>query len=184
MDVQSLKAAPIQAPPSAALGVPRAPADPFGDFENMTALKSWDRVHGYVPAATQHPQGDLYICWSPQAIYLASYVLDMIEDVYYRDGQIPEVDRATWSVQVNGSKAITMRVGAGKHPVTDADGIRIKSISGIHQDVRCITAIELPAKMFGKSQFTVGDQITLKSTFTTFARASRIDWKGQFTLAK
>jgi hypothetical protein len=42
--------------------------------------------------------------------------------------------------------------------------------------------MKLPASLFGKKQFKLGDEIDLASTFFTHARADRIEWKGKFTL--
>jgi hypothetical protein len=44
----------------------------------MTALRNWDRERGFVRPATPHPMGDLYVCWSPSALYVGSFVLDNV----------------------------------------------------------------------------------------------------------
>jgi hypothetical protein len=113
---------------------------------------------------------------------LGTFVTDIVEPVYYRDGQIPESDRATWVVQLNGRKPMTAHLGAGKKAAIDDQVIQLTSISGTYHNIRCITAIEVPAKKLGKDRFAPGDQISLKSTFTTHARAYRIEWNGNFVL--
>jgi len=166
----------------AAGGVPPAPAEPMGDFRVMTALKAWDREGGYVPPVTKHATGDLYICWSPNALYLATYVLDIIEPDYYRDSKIPDGDRAEWKISVNGKELIAAQVGAGAPPLSKNAAIRIKSLSGTYHDVRCVTALEIPAKDLGKSRLSAGDEFEIDSSFTTFGRADRIEWQGKFVL--
>jgi hypothetical protein len=184
IDLPELKSAGAPPPNEATAGVPPAPLHPLAEFQPMTAIKSWDRQRGYVSAASDHPTGDLYICWNPKAIYLATMVIDIVEPDYYKDGEIPDVDRAAWSVQLDQRVPVTARIGAGKAPVIDNPLVRIESLSGTYHDVRCITAIELPANLVGKERFAVGDRITLDSTFVTLGRAERIEWKGEFLLVK
>jgi len=42
--------------------------------------------------------------------------------------------------------------------------------------------MELPAKLFGKDRFKLGDTIELSSTFLTHCQAYRVEWRGQFKL--
>jgi hypothetical protein len=77
IDLPELKSAatsPALANASAATPVPPAPADPTGEFQFTRAIKAWDRRRGFVPPISDHAIGDLYLCWSPQALYLATYV--------------------------------------------------------------------------------------------------------------
>ncbi|HEX3598703.1 MAG TPA: hypothetical protein VHU84_01100 [Lacipirellulaceae bacterium] len=184
MNAAMLKSAPSKPPANAKAGVPPAPAEPLGQFQAMTALKNWDRERGFVPSSTENPVGDLYVCWTPEALHIATYVIDIAEPNYYKSGEIPEADRAKWKVQVNTENPITMRIGAGKDPVIDNPTIRIASLSGTYHNVRCITAIAVPAKELGKQQFEAGDHIALKSSFDTLGRAEHMEWNGEFELAK
>jgi len=181
-NVSKLKSKAAPRRPDATAGVPPAPPEPLSDFRFMTALKSWDRERGFVPSATRCPLGDLYICWSPTTLYLGTFITDIVEPAYYRDGQIPESDRATWTVQLNGHKPATAHLGAGKKATIDDQSVRLTSLSGTDHNLRCITAIEVPAKQLGKERFAPGDEISLKSTFTTHARACRMEWTGNFVL--
>jgi hypothetical protein len=183
LNIKELKSGAAPSHPNATRGVPPAPADPMHEFQYMLALKQWDRRRGFVPPVSQHPVGDLYICWSPDALYLATFVIDIVDPDYYRDQEIPEIDRAMWIVRVAGLEPIQARIGAGKAPVMSGPGIRIKSLSGVYHDVRCITSLELPASLFGKSAFQVGDEIALDTDYTTHARAYRMEWKGNFVLS-
>ncbi|HEX2476101.1 MAG TPA: hypothetical protein VHK01_15225 [Lacipirellulaceae bacterium] len=169
---------------SGAMQIPPAPADAMSDFQFMRAIKHWDRVRGFVPADSKHPMGDLYLCWSPSALYLATYVIDIVEPDYYRDGKIPDVDRALWTVHVNGGKPISVRVGGGKDPVTSDPTVGIKSISGLYHDVRCITVIELKSQHLGKEKLRPGDEIELNTSFVSHGRAYRARWNGKFTLSE
>jgi hypothetical protein len=169
---------------TAAMTVPPAPADPLSDFEFIRAIKSWDRRRGFVPPVSDHPIGDLYLCWSPAALYLATYVIDVVEPDYYRDGKIPDIDRALWTVQVNGGKPISARIGAGKDPVTNGAPARVQSISGVYHDVRCITVIQLQAQHLGKETLRVDDEFELESSFVSHGQAYRVEWKGKFTLSE
>jgi hypothetical protein len=161
-----------------------APEDPLVDFQFTRAIKNWDRRRGFVPAVSEHPIGDLYLCWSPAALYLATYVVDVVEPDYYRDGTIPDVDRAIWTIRIDGRESITARVGAGKDPEISDSSARVKSISGMYHDVRCITVIELPAKYFEKKTLGPGDEFELDTRFVSHGRAYRIEWKGEFKLSE
>jgi hypothetical protein len=184
LNLVSLKKKARTARRTAVHGVPRATADPFANLESMRALVDWNREDGFVPASSANPAGDLYLAWSPEALYLGSYVLDIIEPDYYRDSRIPEVDRAIWCVRLNGHEPITTRVGAGMQPTLSDDAIRVESLSGTYHQVRCISIMEIPAQRLGRQQFAPGDEIDLESSFITHARASRIDWRGTFRLGE
>lgn len=184
LDLTKLKAAPAARRFDASGGVPPAPPEPLGNFRSMTALKNWDRQRGFVPPVSQYPTGDLYICWSPTTLYLGTVVVDIVEPDYYKDGEIPDVDRALWTVKLATGPPITARVGAGKNAVINNEVIRTMSLSGVYHDVRCITAIEIPVTLLGKDRFAVGDRVSLESTFDTFGRADHIEWKGDFVLSK
>jgi hypothetical protein len=164
--------------------VPRAPPDPLSDFQFNRAIKNWDRQRGFVPPVSDHPIGDLYLCWNPATLYLATYVIDVVEPDYYGDGTIPDVDRPLWTVQVNGGEPINARIGAGKDPVINGSPRRVKSISGLYHDVRCITVIMLQAQQLGYELLRPGDEFELDSSFVSHGRAYRIDWKGKFRLAE
>ena len=165
-------------------GVPPAPTDPLADFEFMTALKSWDRERSFVPASSPHPLGDLYVCWSPEAIHIGLYALDFVEKVLYRDGRVPEADRAVWNVRVNNAEPIAARIGGGERAVVSHPGAAVECLSGFDHDVRLIAVMTLPASHFGKSQFAAGDVIKLGSELWTHGRTHCSEWNGEFALAK
>jgi hypothetical protein len=168
----------------AAARIPPAPNNPLADFNSMNALKTWDRTRGRISPSTPHSMGDLFLCWNPTTLYVGTFVLDIIEPDYYRDGVIPEIDRATWSVRIDGSKPLAAVVGAGHQPVVSPSDIEIQALSGIYNDVRCITAVALPASYLGKERFKPGDKISLDSTFTSHGKAFQIKWKGTFELSE
>jgi hypothetical protein len=184
LDLTKIKATAASPLPDATIGVPPAPSDPLGDFRFMHALKSWDRQRGFVPADSESPAGDLYLCWSPSAFYLAAYVIDIVEPDYYRAADVPEEDRASWTIRINGLEPVSMRIGSGKPPALSDAAICIQSLGGTYHDVRCITAIELRAEQLGKKTLIAGDRISLESHYTTHGRAQRINWRGEFVLGE
>jgi hypothetical protein len=167
----------------ATAGVPPAAADPFADFRRLMAIKNWDRKRGFIPPDTENPLGDLYICWTPKAMYLAAYVMDIAEPDYYKNAEIPDIDRAAWTIRVNDHPILTARVGAGKKPTISDPALRVESISGTYQEVRCVNAVALPADRFGREILRAGDGIELESTFETFAHANTMKWHGKFVLS-
>lgn len=169
--------------PDASSGIPPAPSDPLGHFTIRVALKDWDRERGFVNSISKFPIADLYVCWDRSAIYLGVYSQDLAEADYYKDGVIPEADRAEWIVSPGVNRApIHVRLGPGGAPIWDQPDVRVVNLSGVYMNTRNIAAMELPAKLFGKTTFKRGDSIELDSTLFTFARADRVQWQGKFTL--
>jgi hypothetical protein len=183
LDLTALKNRRPPERPDASLGVPPAPRDPLGHFQIQLALKDWDRECGFVKPVSELPVADLYLCWSPQALYLGLYASDIVEDNYYRNKTLPEVDRAQWQVALGQVRApIHVRLGPGAPPACDEPAARVVNLSGVYMNTRNIAALELPAELFGKVRFKPGDTIELDSTFFTHCRADRVQWKGKFTL--
>ncbi|MGH7980327.1 MAG: hypothetical protein ACREE6_13210, partial [Limisphaerales bacterium] len=65
----------------------------------------------------------------------------------------------------------------------DQPSATVANDSGDYMNTRNIAAIKLPAELFGKTAFKVGDRIQFDSTYFTQARADWVEWKGGFTLA-
>jgi len=164
--------------------VPPAPADPLAGFEFMTALKPWDRERAFVPASSPHPLGDLYICWSPDAVYVGLYALDIVEKDMYPDGRVPVADRAVWRVGVDEAEPVIARIGGGEQPVVSHQATKVACLSGLDHDVRLIAVMRLPAAHFGKTQLAAGDVIKLRSELRTHGRTHRSQWNGELALAK
>jgi len=183
LDLVGIKRGPHPARPDASLGVPPAPRRPLAHFTIRLALADWDRERGFVKPVSQFPVADLYVCWDRKAVYLGLYAQDLAEAEYYRNKIIPKVDRAEWIVSLGKTnQPIQVRLGPGGPPVCDEPAARLVNLSGQYMNTRNIAALELPAKLFGKTEFKPGDTIEFDSTFFTQARADRVEWKGQFTL--
>lgn len=183
LDPVAIKDSRHPARPDASLGVPPAPADPLGHFTIRIALSDWDRERGFVKPVSKFPVADLYACWNKEAIYLGLYAQDFAEPEFYRNKLIPEIDRALWLISpANRKVPIHIRLGPGGPATCDESAARIANLSGVYMNTRNIAAVELPARIFGKSQFKPGDTIKFDSTFFTHARADRVEWKGRFIL--
>ncbi len=183
-DGTALKAQPLPPMADASAGVPRAPTDPFADFVPMRALQQWDRTRGFIKSDSAEPLADLYICWSPTAIYLGLFALDVTEDACYRDRSVPKRDRALWVVQLCGRELLRVRLGAGREPIANDPAVRVENLSGVNLTVRSITAVAFTAKQLGRKRFRPGDKIQLGSTFWTHGQCYRMDWSGTFVLGK
>lgn len=162
-------------------GIPPAPADPFVDFEVTRAIKHWDRERGFVPPvqAGGPPTADLYACWSPRALYLGVYCLDLVEKAFYRDGRMPKEDRMLWTVGVNGdaSRTIRARLGGARDPLISNPAVRLENLSGVDLNVRNVAAMELPAALFGKAEFKPGDRVTFTAELSTHSAAYTTRWE-------
>jgi hypothetical protein len=185
LDLNAVKSRSRSARPDASQGVPYAPRNPLGDFKPMLALKSWDRERGFVKPVSEFPLADLYVCWDKNAIYLGLYAQDIVEDAFYRDKIVPEVDRGEWIISIgDNNKPIRARIGGKARPVRSEPDLRLANASGEYMNTRDIVALEIPAKRFGKKRFKSGDTIELTSTFSTQCRSDRVEWKGRLTLRK
>src|SRR5262249_44743871 len=143
----------------------------------------WDRERGFVKPVSELPVADMYVCWNKQAVYLGLYAQDIVELNYYRNQVVPEVDRAEWIISTGQTnKPIHIRLGHVEPAVCDEPAVHIVNLSGLYMKTRNIAAVELPAKLFGKDGFKVGDSFELKSSFFTHCRADRVEWKDKFTL--
>lgn len=183
LDLKAIKSGPHSARLDASLGVPPAPRNPLGQFTIRLALKDWDRERGFVKPVSEFPVADLYVCWDKKAVYLGLYAQDIVEENYYRNKIIPDVDRAEWIISIGKTnKPVRARLGPGAPPVCDEPAVRIVNLSGVYMSTRNIAAVELPAKLFGRERFEAGDTIEFGSTFFTHCRADRVEWKGKFTL--
>ncbi|MBM3846318.1 MAG: hypothetical protein FJ405_08535 [Verrucomicrobia bacterium] len=190
IDLNALKREAVHRRPDVTAGVPSATRDPFGNLTAGQALRHWDRERGFVPAASEFPVADLYVCWSAQAIYLGLFGYDFVEDGYYRDKAIPKKDRALWTVTpvTENTDAVVepvrARVGSGREGIPSDPTIRLLNVCGINLSVRNVAVMELPAERFGRRRFRAGDEVEFRSTLTTHAEAYRVEWKGRFRLAK
>jgi hypothetical protein len=164
-------------------GVPPAPSEPYGHLEPAIALKHWDRERGFVPSSSPYPMADLYVCWTPRAIYLGLYSLDIVETEYYRDRRVPKVDRPVWTIQVGDSQPVRARLGTGREPLVNDPAVRVWNLSSVNLNVRNIAILELESGRLGKAEFKPGDELVFSSTLHTHARASQIDWQGKFRLS-
>ena len=185
--LQSTELKSTRTPPewNASQGVPLAPTDPMGQFRPGLALLRWDRARGFVKPESAFPLADLYLAWTPRALYAGLYAQEVVEPNFYRKKQVPEEDRAEWIFSIPGSgPAINCRIGAGLEPrVTDA-AVRIVNSSGVNLDVRNISALELPARLFGRERFRAGDTVEFKSVLDSYCRVYRTEWSGKFRLAE
>ncbi len=166
-------------------GIPPAPRRPFDRFVPGLALQHWDRERGYVPPVTGPALADLYAGWSPDALYLGLYLLDIVEEAYYRDYRVPKEDRAQWIIELPGQpEPIRARIGAGREALVNEPRVRVESLSGRNLNVRCVAAMQLPASLWGKRVFRAGDSVEFNATLRTHAQAYRISWSGGFRLRR
>lgn len=173
----------VQPRSDARQGIPPAPKDPGGNFEPGQALLRWDRERGWVPAATPFPLADLYVCWDREFLYLGVYSLDIVEDAFYRDRNIPKSARALWTVGINGAPAVEARLGSGREAIVNQPEILVKNLSGWNLNVRNIAFMAVPASRWGAKSLKVGQTIELTCSLSTHGQADRIEWKGTFRLA-
>jgi hypothetical protein len=168
--------------PDVSAGVPRAPRDPFAHFTPGHALRNWDRERGFVKPVSDNPVADLYLCWTPQALYLGLFAQDMVEEAYYRDKVVPDIDRPVWTVETGNGEAISARIGAGRKPIVSDPAVRVENLSGVDLNVRNIAILELPTRKLGQPRLRRGDTIQLKSFLQTHGKAYKVEWEGSFTL--
>lgn len=172
---------------SASEGAPACKINPLSDWKPQHAMLNWDRTRGFVPARSNNPLADLYLCWSADAIYLGAYALDVLEQGLYRDKKVPEIDRPTWTISIAGSPApIQITLGANRKPVVRgaSAAIQVVDTTGAESGVFHAVGVRLPAALFGKRRFAAGDTVRLQSTYATHARAYSTSWNGKYQLIK
>lgn len=184
LDVGAVRHRPDSPRADASQGVPPAPAEPLANFKPPQALRKWDRERGFVKPATAHPLADLYVAWTPEALYLGLYSLDIVESAYYRSASVPKADRALLVVRIAGREIVRARLGAGREPLANEPRVRIENSSGMGHNVSNAAALEIPAHLFGRDRLQPGDEVELDCSLDTHGRAYRVEWRGQFPLAE
>ena len=171
------------AAPKVECRIPPAPPHPFADPTATRIIKSWDRRRGYLPAATETPLADLYVCWDAEAIYVAVYFLDIFENAYYQDSVAAELDRARWTIEIGGRARATIRIGAGGATVVDGDASQWVALPGSDHKVANVAVVAVPANAFGVNRLHAGERVAFHSSLQTFARAEFVEWQGELRLA-
>jgi hypothetical protein len=157
---------------------------PLANFKPPQALRKWGRERGFVKPATAHPLADLYVAWTPEALYLGLYSLDIVESAYYRSASVPKADRALLVVRIAGREIVRARLGAGREPLVNEPRVRIENSSGMGHNVSNVAALEIPAHLFGRDLLQLGDDVELDCSLDTHGRAYRVEWRGRFPLAE
>jgi hypothetical protein len=181
-ELTGLKSRPAAPRADASAGVPRAPRNPLDHSASTQAMRYWDRERGFVKPSSPCAMADLYLCWSPKALYVGLYAYDIIEEAYYRGKSVPKNERAVWTVQAAGGEPIRARIGSGREGIASDPEVRLENVSGVNLNVRNIAILELPARKLGKQRLRSGDTLDLSSTFLTHGQAYRMEWRGTFTL--
>lgn len=168
----------------ASLGIPPAPPEPFANFRPPQALTHWDRERGFVKPVTANALSDLYVGWSPRALYLGLYSLDVVEAAYYRNASVPKADRALLAVRLNGRDIIRARLGAGREPLANEPRVRIENASGMGHNVSNVAALEIPAELFSQDRLKAGEELELDCSLDAHGRAYRVEWRGKYRLVE
>ena len=183
-DLMATRSQQASVRPDARGGVPRAPLNPLQRFTGNEVFAAWDREYGFVPSSTPQPLADLYICWSPEAVWLGVYAHDMVESAYYRSANIPKTDRALWSVTLNDASPVRARIGAGREAIVAPLETRVESLSGFNSNVRLVAAMEVSAAQLKRDLFRSGETIDLHAVLETHFQAARYEWSGKFRLSE
>lgn len=184
LNLTNLHGAAPTGPGNTLAAIPPAPSEPLARFKPPEALGHWDRERGFVKPSSGLPLADLYACWSPKALYLGLYSLDIVEAAYYRGSSVPKADRALWTVRVNGRELVRARLGAGREPLGNEPRVRIENVSGLNHNVSNIAAMEIPAALLGRDELRPGDTVELSCTLLTHFAAHQVDWSGTFALRR
>ena len=117
-------------------------------------------------------------------VYVAVYVLDVIDSECYRGRGVPAADRGQWRVQLGDSQRVVVRICSGEPPEVGDPTIRVESLSGVDHDLRSVAVLEFPAQRLAAERLNPGDRIDLDAGYVTHGRAHRIEWKSGFTLSE
>jgi len=183
LDLQKVHAQKQQKISDASAGIPPAPDQPI-IMDWKLILKTWDRMHGFIPAATPFPVADLYACWTPDTLYLGLLTDDVFETDFYRDGVIPEADRMRLQISISGyAGQADIRMGAGRPPVSCLAEAKVTDLH-ISKSTRHFSIVRLPAKLFNKHYFSAGERIRCVTELHTLARSQHMKWNLDYRLAE
>lgn len=167
----------------ASTGIPPAPKENIISPVAKEILQNWDRQHGFVKSATPAPLFDMYLSWAVDTLYLALYGDDVVEKEFYRNNEIPEIDRMELTLKFDGlDSLVKIKLGSARKPVWNSNDIDVFNSSGLFLSVRNITVVKIPAKIFWKKKFILNERVKLTASLATFARAYSIKWEVDFPL--
>ncbi len=126
------------------------------------------------------PRADLYGWWTPAALHLAIHATDFVDSSLYAGGVIPEQERMSWTVWIDGRETpIRVRLGAGRPA-------RVDGISAFHREwvasTRSTFFISIPSKTFGHRALRAGDAVSIRAEFATHSRAETSEWNAKLRL--
>jgi hypothetical protein len=159
---------------------------PVANTKAERGLIHWNKARSFIANTSTDPAGwsfaDAYACWTPEYLYLAIYAADFFEPLVYAGGKIPESERMTWTVALQGLKS-PLRVRFGSKDTATLEGPKVR-LREWQSPTRNTVLLKLPAAMFGKKRLRVGDSLSLKSTLTSHSRAEQMEWKRVLQLTK
>src|SRR5262249_2396686 len=117
------------------------------------------------------------------ALSLAVAYMEAVEGDYYRDGKVPEEDRALWSVDFGGrARTISVRLGSGRAPAADDPEATV--LGGAGGTCHPAAILKVPRARLPISDLKPGRTIRISSTLIGHARSFRTEWSGEFSLAE
>ena len=90
-----------------------------------------------------------------------------------------------WEVNVPGRDAPARAwLGAAREPLINDASLRLENMSGVDLNVRNAAVLELPARLFGRSEFRPGDSVDIDSSLDAHCGSYRVKWKGRYVLGR
>jgi hypothetical protein len=139
-------------------------------------LRNWDRARSLVAPSRGTPFGDLYVSWTPDALYVGLFAMDYMDERLYAEGRVPEADRPMWTVRVGGASApITVRYGGKDRPATVSDpAVTVTEVPGLKHTV----ILRLPRAN------AAGERVRLDSALRSHSGAETMAWRREVRLVR
>jgi hypothetical protein len=153
---------------------PSEPDIPYLDAWNARNLEKWPHLQSVRKQTDGAPRGDLFALWNESGLYIAAYWFeDRFFENFYKDGVIPEDDRA----------AFTLSLGKGVKIIAKMDGLSGVNLEGANLieykgGTKNQLLIRIPANRLRHVTLTPSDKIEFDAELTTRARGYRMTWSG------
>lgn len=166
--------------------IPLAALDPIDLPSPGNLMLTWDRYRSFIPAMSAAPQGDLYVCWNPDALYVACYAVNLEESDYYLDGRIPISDRMRLTLSFPDSR-LTIDTQLGNEP--NVNSLQLGRPVDIPFYVlpfptRTIFVVGIPSVLLGHAQLQVGQRYQFTAELRGHANLPAGRWEHHLFIGK
>jgi len=143
-----------------------------------TDLGLWPRTAAYWKPNEPSDRGDLFVAWTPDAVYLAVYWNeDRFAEALYKAGKVPEIDEPILTIRGLKKPAVVRMIE--KKPRIDGQ----VTVVSLKMGVRNTAIVRVPARALGREKLGPGIRLSMEVRLKTRARAHTVNWSSAKLLA-